>query len=138
MTKKEKTILFADDDWHLVEALIAKAEGKGYRVLTATNATDAVRYCAKEPVLCAIVDIMMDPGPDFPDVAPHQGGLAAIETIRKSFPKLPVICHSVISDRSLIARLRANEILFIRKGETTLQAAWTLIEAKITGVQSFG
>jgi len=130
----KKTILFADDELHYIEALIAVAEAEGYNVKTCRNATDALRIVAGGGIDCVVIDIMMDPGPDLPKVEPHSAGLAAIDRLISKGDHPPIICLSVISDQKIINALKKKGVLYLRKGETSLKKAWDIIQSKITGI----
>ena len=129
-----KRVLFADDELHFIEALLETAKAEGCEVLTCRNASDAIRIATTQPIDCLVIDIMMAPGADLPSVDPQKAGLAAIDAILLKNPKQPIICLSVISDQSVIHDLKRKNVLFLRKGETSLRKAWQVIESKITGI----
>lgn len=127
-------ILFVDDELQYIEALFAVAEAEGYQVVTVRNASAAFQVIAGGGVDCVLMDIMIDPGSDMPEVDPHLAGLAAIDRIIKDPHHPPVICLSVISDQKIINSLKRKGVLYLRKGETSLNKAWQIIESKITGI----
>jgi hypothetical protein len=69
-----------------------------------------------------------------PEVDPHFAGIATIDRIVKNSNHPPVICLSVISDQKIINALKNKGVLYLRKGETSLNKAWQIIESKITGI----
>jgi len=126
-------ILFADDELHNIAALIEKAEAEGHEVLTCMSATEAVTLASDGDVDLVVMDIMMDPGPDFPSVSPHQAGLAAIDRILELNRDQKIVCLSVIGDQAIINALKRKRVLFLRKGETPFRTSWKTLMAKATG-----
>ena len=59
----ELTVLVVDDEEHILELLKAFFEQTGMRVLTATNAAEALSIAGLEEVQVALLDIHL-PGPD--------------------------------------------------------------------------
>ena len=57
--------------------------------------------------------------------------------IRNKYPDIQIICLSVIGDQEIIKSLKKKGILYIRKGETSLDVASKIIESKATGTTSF-
>lgn len=129
-----KTILFADDELYNIEGLIETVRAEGYKILTCRDATTAVRIVEKGGVDCLVIDIMMDPGDGFKSVDPGVAGLAAIDEILRKNPDQPIVCHSIISDQKIIDRLKRKGVLYLRKAETSAEAALRVIESKATGV----
>lgn len=127
-------ILFADDELHFIAALLEKAEAEGHEVLTSSSATEAVRIASEKKIDCVVIDIMMDPGPDFLDVKPHQAGLAAIDRMLELNRHQKIVCLSVIGDQKIINKLKKRRVLFLRKGETPFKTAWKTIVSKMTGI----
>jgi hypothetical protein len=80
---------------------------------------------------------MMPPGDAFPTVDSATAGFFFVREIRRHFPRLPIICLSVIADVEKIEELKKQNILYLRKGETPLETAMALIESKATGKISF-
>jgi DNA-binding response OmpR family regulator len=79
-----KTILVVDDDEAIRTLLQEELEDEGYKVLIATNARDALKMVAAEPLDLVILDIRM-PGMD---------GLEALPRILGIKEGLPVIMNS--------------------------------------------
>ncbi|MBI4093464.1 response regulator [Candidatus Kaiserbacteria bacterium] len=129
-------ILFADDELHYIEALMAVAESEGYAVEMCRNASAAVKRAKEGELSCLVMDIMMDPGSDFPTTSAQNGGLAAIRAILAMPNHPPIICLSVIGDEKIIGMLKRSGVLYLRKGETSLKKAWLVINSKITGIYS--
>ena len=78
---KGKRILWVDDEIGSLKAHCLFLESKGYRVVTATNGTDAVTLVENESFDLVLVDEMMA-GLD---------GLATIEKIKRTRPSLPIV-----------------------------------------------
>jgi two-component system, response regulator, stage 0 sporulation protein F len=82
-----KTILVADDDEGIRNLLKAELTDDGYRVLTASNARDALKIVEQEPLDLVVLDIRM-PGMD---------GLEALPRILGMKEDLPVILNTAYS-----------------------------------------
>ena len=82
-----KTILVVDDDEAIRTLLQEELEDEGYKVLIATNARDALKMVAAEPLDLVILDIRM-PGMD---------GLEALPRILGIKEALPVILNTAYS-----------------------------------------
>ena len=82
-----KTILVVDDDEAIRALLQEELEEEGYKVLIATNARDALKMVAAEPLDLVILDIRM-PGMD---------GLEALPRILGLKEGLPVIMNTAYS-----------------------------------------
>ena len=79
-----KTILVVDDDEAIRTLLQEELEEEGYKVLIATNARDALKMVAADPLDLVILDIRM-PGMD---------GLEALPRILGIKEGLPVIMNT--------------------------------------------
>ena len=79
-----KTILVVDDDEAIRTLLQEELEDEGYKVLIATNARDALKMVAAEPLDLVVLDIRM-PGMD---------GLEALPRILGIKEGLPVIMNT--------------------------------------------
>jgi len=82
-----KTILVVDDDEAIRTLLQEELEEEGYKVMIATNARDALKMVAAEPLDLVILDIRM-PGMD---------GLEALPRILGIKEGLPVIMNTAYS-----------------------------------------
>ena len=82
-----KTILVVDDDEAIRTLLQEELEEEGYKVLIATNARDALKMVAAEPLDLVVLDIRM-PGMD---------GLEALPRILGIKEGLPVIMNTAYS-----------------------------------------
>ncbi|MBW6458274.1 MAG: response regulator, partial [FCB group bacterium] len=94
------TILWVDDEIHLLRPHILFLEEKGYIVKTATNGVDALEIVKGEYITAALLDEMMD-GLD---------GLAVLEEIRKLRPVMPVIMITKNEEESLMEDAIGKEI----------------------------
>ena len=82
-----KTILVADDEEAIRELIAEELTDEGYRVLTVSNARDALKMVETEPLDLVILDIRM-PGMD---------GLEALPRILGMKEGLPVILNTAYS-----------------------------------------
>ncbi|MDY6822964.1 MAG: response regulator [Thermodesulfobacteriota bacterium] len=78
---KNKTVLFVDDEKHILDVASKYFGKKGYDVLTAENGMDAISLLESARVDCCIIDINM----------PKMDGLQLAEKIRKFDNTIPVI-----------------------------------------------
>lgn len=131
----QKKVLLVDDDQWFLEPLVDALDYEGYRVLTARTVSDALSILAKESVDLVTVDIMLDPGEDLKDrVASHSAGVYLCEELKKRFPRLEVICMSVVSDPQTITPIRNLGIRIINKGETSLRSVLNMLKSRLTGI----
>ena len=137
--RKMPVVLFADDELEKIVGLIesVKAE-EGYNVLTCGDASTAVDLTTSRQIDCLIIDIMMNPGQSLSNHDPQTAGLAAIDKILKLRPRQSIVCYSVVSDQNVIRELKRRNVLYLRKAETSLDAALRVIRAKATGLYKHG
>ncbi|SRR5260370_1150621 len=131
------TVLFVDDEPWLSEALRLSLESKGFNCISKRNMTDGWTVLEKQHIDVVVTDIMMPAGDGFPGVDSSSAGFHFVRRIREKWPRLPIICLSVIADVEKIEALKKQNILYLRKGETPLDTATRLIESKATGRSSF-
>jgi DNA-binding NarL/FixJ family response regulator len=99
--------------------------------------TEGWRYLERNTVHVLVTDIMMPAGEAFPGVDSSSAGFYFVRKVRETFPKVAIICLSVIADVEKIEELKRKNILYLRKGETPLETARQLVESKATGKISF-
>jgi DNA-binding NtrC family response regulator len=85
------TILIADDEPDLLEALAFDFQRRGYGVLTASNAKEAEALCDREAVHLVLSDLNM----------PGGSGLELAQRLRAKGMKMPFVLF--VSDGSLSA-----------------------------------
>jgi two-component system, NtrC family, response regulator HydG len=137
MKKNQIKILFVDDEPWGTEALRLKLEGRGFICETAMDMSSALKLMDKEKYELVVTDIMMSAGEDFPDIESSTTGIKFADKIRQKYPDMQIICLSVIGDQQIINSLKQKGVLYLRKGETSLDVAAGLIESKAKGVISF-
>jgi len=130
-------VLFADDEPWLTESLRLSLESRGYECVSTTSASEALDYLNSNRVDVVVTDIMMPAGDAFPEVDSSVAGFYFVRRVREHWPRLAVICLSVIADVERIDELKRQNVLYLRKGETPLSTAMRLIESKATGHISF-
>ncbi|HEY9142215.1 MAG TPA: response regulator [Bryobacteraceae bacterium] len=133
MTEGAAVVLLADDEPWLSEALAFSLESQGLECAIATDVSSAVQTLQSRRVLALVTDIMMPGGPEFPKVDASEAGFYLIDLVRRQWPKLPIVCLSVIGDQQKIRSLTARGIRYLRKGETPLSTAVDVITAVATG-----
>lgn len=128
------TILFVDDEPGFTEPLRMLLEAKGFHCVSKEDMTSAWEYLNNNNVSVLVSDIMMPGGTKFSNIDSSETGFHFVTKVRKEFPKVAVICLSVIGDQRKIRDLKKQRILYLRKGETPLDTAAKLIESKATGI----
>jgi DNA-binding NarL/FixJ family response regulator len=129
-----QTILFVDDEPWFTEPMRMTLEARGFHCEVKREATSAWRYLISNPVSALITDIMMPAGEEFEDVDSSETGYVFVDKVRQKFPRLSIICLSVIGDQNKIRALKKKGVLYLRKGETSLKTAVRLVESKATGL----
>ena len=137
MNNESYTILFVDDEPWLSQPLILSLEARGYVCVSRSNMTDGLAYLEKHSVDLLVTDVMMPAGDAFPNVDSSSAGFYLMREARQKWPRMAIICLSVIGDVEKIEELKRKHILYLRKGETPLVTAIKIIEAKVTGKMSF-
>jgi len=118
-----KTILFADDNKHVVEHCCKALEDEGYRVLAASDGADAVRLFAETGADIAVLDISM----------PRMSGIDALERLKELQPRVPVILFTAYDEDCLRDRRGALAQACIEKSEDLVElkrAIERLLETK--------
>jgi CheY-like chemotaxis protein len=116
-----KTILVADDEFGLTDALAATFSDLGFRVFTASNGLRALELMAENPPDLVMLDYMM-PLLDGPGVLLAMRGEAR-------FAPIPVVMMSAMPES--IVRLKCEGyVAFLRK-PFTFDAALRAVEAEI-------
>jgi DNA-binding NarL/FixJ family response regulator len=103
----------------------------------AKDMSSAVKLLEKASYKVVVTDIMMPSGPDFPGIDSSRTGIEFALLIENKYPDIYIICLSVIGDIQIINSLKRKGILYLRKGETSLETASNLIESKARGYSSF-
>ncbi|MDD4877284.1 MAG: response regulator [Dehalococcoidales bacterium] len=132
---KQKTILIVDDEIGYAEGIIDALDFEGFRVLTANSAEVALRSLKEGVIDLAMVDIMMPPGHSLENrgVRSDRTGVVLCRTIKELYPRLPVICLSVVSNIDTIREIERLHIRFLRKGEVPLQTILDTINTLLFG-----
>jgi CheY-like chemotaxis protein len=130
----QKTVLIIDDERGYAEGLQDALNYEGFRVLTATTAEEALRILKNERIDLATVDIMMPPGRSLESQArSDRTGVVLCRTIRTLYPRIHVICISVVTNRDTIKEIKSQNIQFFRKGEVPLRTILNTITTKLLG-----
>jgi CheY-like chemotaxis protein len=79
-----RSIIIADDDAGLRNALNIALEARGYRVQTAANGAEAILMQRSDPADVLITDIFM----------PESDGFEAVDGFRKDFPGTKIVVMS--------------------------------------------
>ena len=90
-----KSVLIADDDARLRQALKLALEAAGYRVRVAADGEEALSLQREEPAHVLVTDIFM----------PDSDGFEAIDGFRRSFPATRIIAMSGDAKRAKLEYL---------------------------------
>ncbi len=127
------TILLVDDEPGFIQALAAALEARGADCITATDMTEGVKALQEHDIAALVTDIMMPPGKLFPKIDSNESGFHLIEHVQQRWPRLPIVCLSVIADQAKIRFLTKRGVRYLRKGETPLSTAVEVICAVAEG-----
>jgi DNA-binding NarL/FixJ family response regulator len=130
MTKK---VLLVDDEPWLTEGLAAALEARGFECMTATDMTSGVKALQQHNFGALVTDIMMPPGAAFLKVDSNESGFHLIEYVQEHWPRLPIVCLSVIADQAKIRLLTKRGVRYLRKGETPLDTAVEVVTSAAEG-----
>jgi DNA-binding NarL/FixJ family response regulator len=128
-----RKILLVDDEPWLTEALAAALETRDFSCLTATDMSAGIKMLQQHEISALVTDIMMPPGASFPEVGANESGFHLIEYVQEKWPRLPIVCLSVIADQAKIRFLMRRGVRYLRKGETPLSTAVEVITAVAEG-----
>ncbi|SPE42883.1 hypothetical protein SBA3_700008 [Candidatus Sulfopaludibacter sp. SbA3] len=126
-------VLLVDDEPWFSEALAMTLESRGFQCVTATDMSAAVKALSDHPVTILVTDIMIPSGPAFPKIDATEAGFHLIEFVQRNWPRIPILCLSVIGDGTKIASLTKKGVQYLRKGETPLSTAVEIISAVANG-----
>jgi CheY-like chemotaxis protein len=129
-------VLLVDDEPGLSQALAFTLESKGFECLIATDMSAGVTALEKHEVAVLVTDIMMPAGARFKKIDSSEAGFELINYVKKNWPRLPIVCLSVIADQGKIGSLTSRGVHYLRKGETPLDTAVDLI-AKVARGRRF-
>jgi CheY-like chemotaxis protein len=132
---RQLTLLFVDDEPWFTESLRITLEEKGFRCVVRRDASEGWRFISSSEVSALITDIMMPPGEDFSGIDSSEVGYHFVDKVRSKYPRMPIICLSVIGDQTKIQNLKRKHVQYLRKGETPLNTAVRLVESKATGLR---
>jgi two-component system, cell cycle sensor histidine kinase and response regulator CckA len=102
-----ETVLLVEDDQALRELTREVLEDRGYRVLAAKDARQALALCeADTPSVDVLVTDVVMPGTN---------GLALARSIRERRPALKVICMSGYTEHAVLSEGALSEVAFLQK-----------------------
>jgi CheY-like chemotaxis protein len=134
MKGANQKVLLVDDEPSLSsDPLAFSLESRDFECLIATDMSSAVTALEQNDIAVLVTDIMMPPGKRFGKLDSAEAGFHLIDYVKKVWPKLPIICLSVIGDQAKIKRLTDRGVRYLRKGETPLSTAVDVVVAMATG-----
>jgi DNA-binding NarL/FixJ family response regulator len=129
-----RKVLLVDDEPSLSsEPLAFSLESRDFDCIIATDMSSAVTALEQNEISVVVTDIMMPPGNRFQKINSAEAGFHFIEYVNRNWPRLPIVCLSVIGDQAKIKRLTDRGIRYLRKGETPLSTAVEVVTAVATG-----
>ena len=126
---KNPTVLLVDDEPWFAEALRLSLEAEGFEFIIQTDMTSALQFLRSNNVSVVVTDIMMPPGRDYEHIDSAETGFHFVKLLKQEWPRLPVVCLSVVGDHRKIADLRREGVSYLRKGEVPLETAVARIKA---------
>jgi CheY-like chemotaxis protein len=133
MTNDNLTALLVDDEPGFIEALVLSLESRGLTCVSARNVTEGIRILEQTQVDILVTDVMMPGGTSFAGVDAAEAGFYLIDYVQDHWPKVPIVCLSVIGDQARIHLLKKRGIRYLRKGETPLSTAVEIISSIARG-----
>ena len=128
-----KKVLLVDDEPSLNSEPLSSFESRDFDCIITTDMSAAVTALEANDIAVMVTDIMMPPGKRFSGIDASEAGFHLIDYVKKNWPKLPIICLSVIGDQAKIKRLTDRGVRYLRKGETPLSTAVEVVTAMATG-----
>jgi len=129
-------VLLVDDEPNLSsEPLALSLESRGFDCIIATDMSSAVTALEQNDIAALVTDIMMPPGKRFGKIDSSEAGFHLITYVKKNWPRLPIICLSVIGDQVKIKLLTDRGVRYLCKGETPLSTAVEVVAALATGTR---
>jgi len=109
----QKRILFIDDEPHEVSSIRDALEYEQYEVILATNGEEAFEKIKSGHFNLVILDIIMPSEGEKPDPAnARTTGVRVGQAIREVFPRIPIICLSVVTDRRVQNQIKELGLSF--------------------------
>jgi len=101
-------ILFVDDDQDWRDVVAATLRDGGYEVLTAKDATEAIRLTEGAKLGLIILDLDLD----------GEDGLVLMKFFKRNQPDVPIILYTGLShdDDAILEMLRQGALQYVRKG----------------------
>lgn len=96
----KQRILWCDDEIDMLRPYIIYLEQKGYEVLTANNAMDAIDICEREHLDIVFMDENM----------PGMSGIEAVSDIRQAQPTLPIVMVTKSEEENLMEEAIGEQI----------------------------
>ncbi|MBS1796704.1 MAG: PAS domain S-box protein [Acidobacteria bacterium] len=123
---RDELVLVVDDEDQILQITKKTLESYGYRVLTASDGTDAIAVYAQnmDEIALVLTDIAM----------PYMDGVAAIRALRRMQPKLRVIAASGLTTTEQTAEIQTLKIDAFLPKPYTAENLLNLI-AKVLGNQ---
>lgn len=131
MTIPNPKVLLVDDEPS--QPLALSLESRGFDCIIATDMSSAVTALEQNDIAALVTDIMMPPGKRFGRIDSSEAGIHLITYVKKNWPRLPIVCLSVIGDQVKIKLLTDRGVRYLRKGETPLSTAVEVVAAVATG-----
>src|SRR5207237_9690192 len=96
MSGKIFCILFVDDEPWLSAPLRLSLEARGFKCLSTSNMSQGWAALQDNEIDVLVTDIMMPGGDGFPGIDSYSAGFVFVKKVRQQFPKMAIICLSVI------------------------------------------
>ncbi|MBI2343251.1 MAG: sigma-54-dependent Fis family transcriptional regulator [Deltaproteobacteria bacterium] len=102
----QETILIVDDEVAIRRALERLLTDDGYRLLTASNADEALQHVAREPIQCALVDLVL----------PGRSGIELVRLLRAQMPdSVSIVMTGFGTIASAVDAMKAGAFHYLTK-----------------------
>ncbi len=123
MPETKKTILIAEDETAMLDALAGKFKKSGFNVLKAADGERAFEIAMKKKPDLVMLDILM----------PKKDGITTMKDIRKDKEwgaDVPIVILTNLSDGESISEAAAHQVSFLVKTEWQLDEIVKLVKEK--------
>jgi two-component system cell cycle response regulator DivK len=133
MTESKLKVLLVDDEPSLNQALPFTLESRGLECITAIDMSSGVTMLEGNDIAVVVTDVMMPGGERFKAIDSQEAGFFFIDYVKKRWPRLPIVCLSVIGDQARIRSLTKLGVRYLRKGETPLDTVVEVVTNLASG-----
>jgi two-component system OmpR family response regulator len=122
----EESILVVEDDAVIIKILEGRFRTAGYKVVSATNAADAIRATVLKKPDLMVLDLTLIDGASMNGL---RDGLSVLQWMRRVLPeaRFPVIVHTADTSPDLETRLVGGDVTAVFRKGTALEDLLTAV-----------